>query len=403
MGNHSQVVVCGAGPVGLITALKFAQAGLEVTVIDAESTLNDSPRANIYLPASMEAFDSLGILDDVREASYLNQSAGWYAPDYNWSCRLPELPGDAGPYMRIMHVGQEEVGAILVKHLQRFENAQILWNTCLTGIKEQTDSVTQQIETGQETQTMSCDWLVGADGAGSSVRSLAGIDFLGHTWPERLFATNVNFDFSSINLADVNFRMDPHSFAVIVRVNKHGVWRIAFGESSSLPEENAVERATSRLSEFIPEGEQYDVLRLSPYRIHQRASETLHKSRIVLAGDAAHATNPIGGLGLSTGIWDGMILGDILPAVINKKVNEEALQAYSKERLRVFWELTSPMASNNKRVIQERDPIKRREDMAFLERMLTTPEGLQKFASQSYSFIGDPIIKDSPWRKYHQG
>jgi 2-polyprenyl-6-methoxyphenol hydroxylase-like FAD-dependent oxidoreductase len=400
MSENSEVVVCGAGPIGLIAALKFAQAGLEVTVIDADKQINDSPRACIYMPASLEGFDSIGILDDVRKIAYTNRSSGQYSPAYNWMCQVPAPSLDAGPYANVLHVGQEEIGAVLVKHLEQFKNARILWNTRLKDFDQNEDKVTLQVETATGVESMVTNWLIGSDGANSTVRKLAGIEFAGHTWPDRFFASNVTFDFNQIGLADANFRMDPHSWAVIVRVNKAGVWRIAFGEDGSLPYEGCVERATARLNEFIPEGEKYDLLRLNPYTVHQRAGETLRKGRVLLAGDAAHATNPIGGLGLSTHFWHALILGDLLPSIIKGETPTDALDAYSKERLRIYWEHTSPMASENKRMVQEADPMKRRADMNMIEKMAESPELVAAMQLASYRFIGDPILENSRWAKY---
>lgn len=404
MSKHSQVIICGAGPVGLSTAIRFAQKGLEVTVIDAGDDLNDSPRACAYFSSVMEGLDALspGLFDEIRAISNAAESVGFYSPDIDWRVGIGAPPPQAGPYAQALQVGQEEIGALLLKHLLAMPNAQVQWGTRLVALDERDDGVTLHVETRTGPETLTCDWLVGADGGTSTTRELAGINFDGHTWPVRMFATNVDFDFTKTGHFGANFRLHPESFAVIVRVNKANVWRIAFGEDASLPEEDAVERATSRLNEFIPEGEAFNVLRLAPYRIHQRAAETLHKGRIVLAGDAAHITNPVGGLGLTTGFWDGFILGDLLPAVINKEISEDALDAYSDARLKVFWNVTSPAASLNITRLWERDPAKRAKDREAMEATLYTPAGLAKFATLSHGIIGDPILPNSPWQKYHQ-
>jgi len=400
MSEKSQVVICGAGPVGLIAALKFAKAGLTVTMFDAGEELNDSPRACVYAHASLHAFDSLGILDDVEAIAHVNRSLGFYSPEHDWRLQTEFHPEKAGRYDRTFHIGQEEVGTILLNHLQAFDNFTIHWGTRLTGIEQDDESITAHVETANGQSSFTGEWLVGADGANSTARALAGIEFEGHTWPERWFATNVDFDFGKIGYGDGVMRMDPKSWAIIVRVNAHGVWRIAFGESSDLPAEDCIERATARLSEFIPKGEEYNVLRLNPYSVHQRAAETLRSGRLILAGDAAHATNPTGGLGLTTGTWDAMILGDILPAVVIGEIGDEALDAYSKERLRVFWEYTSPAATENKRRNQEADPEKRKQDREQIEMMVANPDMAAFLPKMSYMVVGDPIIKASPWSKF---
>lgn len=403
MSKHSQVIVCGAGPVGLSAALRFAQKGLEVTIIDAGEDLNDSPRACAYLSSVLEGLDALspGLLDEFRAIANPAESIGFYSPDIDWRVGVGTPPPQFGPYAQALQVGQEEVGALLLKHVSAFDNVQVLWDTELVALEDRDDGATLQVETKSGPETLTCDWLVGADGANSAVRRFSGITFDGMTWPVRLFATNVDFDFTKTGHFGANFRFHPDSFAVIVRVNKAGVWRIAFGEDGSLPDEGAIERATARLSEFIPEGEDYNVLRLQPYRVHQRAGNTMRKGRIVLAGDAAHITNPVGGLGLSTGFWDAFILGDLLPAVIHKEIGEEALDAYSEERLRVYHNVTSPAASANLSSIMERDPAKRAKIRERFEGMLYTPAGGAAFAKLPYDLIGNPILPNSPWQKYY--
>jgi 2-polyprenyl-6-methoxyphenol hydroxylase-like FAD-dependent oxidoreductase len=114
---------------------------------------------------------------------------------------------------------------------------------------------------------------------------------------------------------------------------------------------------------------------------------------VLLAGDAAHATNPCGGLGLTSGLLDAGHLGDALAAVIRGEAGEAALDEYATERRRIFWEVTSPTASENKRRLGERDPEQRKADLerlrridadpAFQREVLLMPE---KLKSRPYSF-----------------
>lgn len=398
--NRTQIVVCGAGPVGLLSALKFLKAGLEVTLIDAAETVNDSPRACAYLPATLEAFDTIGILDDVAKLAFHGTTIGRQVPALNYYGEVNFAGLDLGPYGHFLFIGQEEVAAILMRHLQSFPKFEMRWNTRLTGFAQREDGITIETEVNGEPLQIECEWLIGADGARSTVRSIAGIEFEGHTWPERFFATNVTYDFSKLGMTTGGFRSDPYSWAVIVRVNAKGVWRIAFGEDGSLPEESWRERIPGRLSDFIPQGEDYQLLRASPYRVHQRAGKSLRVGRVLLAGDAAHVTNPIGGLGLTTGFWDAMILGDVLPAVIAGEVSDAALDRYSDARRKVFWEFTSPTATENRRMLQERDPARQQADQAGFEALQASPEIQAQLMRLSYGMIGDPVIEKSYWRKY---
>jgi 2-polyprenyl-6-methoxyphenol hydroxylase-like FAD-dependent oxidoreductase len=83
---------------------------------------------------------------------------------------------------------------------------------------------------------------------------------------------------------------------------------------------------------------------------------------VLLAGDAAHACNPCGGLGLTGGVIDADNLSDTLGAVISGRAGEDVLDFYARERRRVFVEVTSPMSTNFKRLLSESDPVRRAQD-----------------------------------------
>jgi 2-polyprenyl-6-methoxyphenol hydroxylase-like FAD-dependent oxidoreductase len=107
--------------------------------------------------------------------------------------------------------------------------------------------------------------------------------------------------------------------------------------------------------------------------VHQRAAGSFRAGRTLLAGDAAHVTNPCGGLGLTSGLLDAAHLGDALSAVVLGDAPDEALDEYAAERRRIFWEVTSPTASENKRRLAERDPERRRSDLERLRRLDADP------------------------------
>ena len=123
----------------------------------------------------------------------------------------------------------------------------------------------------------------------------------------------------------------------------------------------------------------------------------MRQDRILLIGDAAHITAPWGGLGLTMGFWDAFVLGDLLPEVAAGRIAPEALDAFSHERLRIFNEIVSPAVTENRRVLQERDPVRRREDIARFEALADSPQMQQAFAEMSRAFIGDPLLEHSRW------
>jgi 2-polyprenyl-6-methoxyphenol hydroxylase-like FAD-dependent oxidoreductase len=142
----------------------------------------------------------------------------------------------------------------------------------------------------------------------------------------------------------------------------------------------------------------YEIVSSSPYMLHQRAGETLHKGHVLLAGDAAHATNPCGGLGLTSGVWTGVVLADVLAAVIKGEEDEEILDRFSDERRRIFWNVVSPAATENKRMLQEKDPAQRQKDLAAVKALSDNPESGALLMLFAYKVIGDVLRPNSRWK-----
>ena len=104
-------------------------------------------------------------------------------------------------------------------------------------------SVRLLVDTPAGETEMRADWVVGSDGARSTVRRLLGLDFEGHTWPDRFVATNIEYDFSAHGYADANMVCDPVNWAVIAKLGRDNLWRVTYGEDASLDEMEALWQA----------------------------------------------------------------------------------------------------------------------------------------------------------------
>ena len=350
---RDRVVIVGAGPVGLLNALGLARAGVPVTVLEREPEIPASPRAMVYLWKALDGLERLGILEDAKHAGFTTQ-AGVSIWDFKTGEEIPwrlgVLEGHARhPYN--MNLGQYRLAEIALGHLERLPDTDVHFATAMTGLAQDDDGVTLQIEDARGPSTLRAAWVIGADGAGSAVRKALGLAFDGMTWPERFVATNVRYDFSALGYGDSNFLVDPEHGAVIARIDDSGLYRCTYCEDASLPEETIEERMPDYFRAILPEGDVPEVVQWSPYRMHQRAAERMRVGRVVLAGDAAHATNPTGGMGLTSGLFDTFVLYDALAAIVGDDASPDVLDRYSEERLRTFLELASPQASAFKRLV----------------------------------------------------
>ena len=162
------------------------------------------------------------------------------------------------------------------------------------------------VESADGTDELSGAWAIGCDGARSTVRRLLGLEFEGMTWDTRFVATNVYFDFHAHGYTRSVFLMDDVHGAVIAKINDDDLWRVTYSEDLSLPEEGIGERVGEHFAAILPGGGPYELERFAGYRLHQRSVERMRVGRALLAGDAAHATNPTGGFGLTGGLFDAL-------------------------------------------------------------------------------------------------
>jgi 2-polyprenyl-6-methoxyphenol hydroxylase-like FAD-dependent oxidoreductase len=346
------VVIVGGGPTGFINALGLAQAGVRVTVIESEPKIVDSPRAAVYHWCILEGLEKLGIREEVERTGFAKQ-------DYTYlvlktgeriEFSLDVLNGRT-PFPYNLHLGQHRLAEIALRRLANFPNASVRFNTRLTSLTQDLSGVTLKVMTADGPEEMRTKWVIGADGAGSTVRHQLALDFAGMTWPERFVATNVFFDFERYGYARATFLIDESHGAVIAKLDSDGLWRLTYMEDASLPEESFLERLPQVYAAILPGAVDYRIERAAPYRMHQRSTARYRVGRVALAGDAAHVTNPTGGLGLTSGLLDCFALYPALAAVILDSADPEILDRYSDARREIFLNRVSPQATANKRLI----------------------------------------------------
>ena len=351
--QDSQVVIVGAGPVGLITALDLAQRGVEVTLLDAAEDVLDEPRGMTYHWAALAGLERLGVLDDAVAAGWLNHD--WSAQVHRTGERLSMDIGvlaDAVRHPYSLILGQDALGGVVRDHLERRPNARTLWRHAVTGFDQDDTGVTVRVDGPDGPTEVRAGWLVGADGARSVVRRGLDLPFEGMTWGERFVATNCRGRYEDHFVS--GYLIDAEYGGVVHRITTDGLWRHTYAESLDLPEEGIEERMAAYFRAVLPEeGFDHEILQWRHYRMHQRSAPTYRVGRVTLAGDAAHVTNPTRGFGLVGGMFDAWALAEVLAAVVIDGADDELLDRYSEERKRVFWDYTTPISSDSKRLVFE--------------------------------------------------
>ncbi len=394
MEKRDGVLIVGAGPVGFITALGLARAGIPITVIEAEAKINDAPRAAVYFPVTLEFLEELGIIEDAHAIGVLNEELQFRYRDADESCVLTTttIRGDTRyPYQ--LHFGQNELAGLVHKRLLELPHTDVRFNTRLTGIVQDSGGVTASVRTPAGDTELRAQWLVGCDGGRSGVRKALNLSFDGHTWPERFVATNVRYEgFARYGLGLANFYSHPERWTVVAIVSKDGLWRVTYNEDGDCSDEEAIRRVPGRYKDVFPDMGPHELVAVSPYRVHERISEKLRVGRVLLAGDAAHVCNPCGGMGLTTGLMDARALIEALGAVIHGTADESVLDFYAEERRRVFLEITTPSATEYKRLLGEQDPARRRQDRENLRHVATHPEIMRRNFLSLFDIRGRPML-----------
>ena len=343
------VIVVGGGPSGFVTALGLAQAGVRVLVLEAEDDIIDSPRAAIYHWSVLEGLERLGIREEAEQIGFQKREYSWLVKKTGelMSYDLAVLDGRTRfPYN--IHLGQDQLADLARRRLAALSNAEIRFGARVAGIEQDADGVTVSLENGE---LLRARYVVGADGAGSTVRKSLGLTFDGMTWPERFIATNVYHDFTSAGYWLTTMVIDDQWGAVIVKITRDGLWRCTYMEDASLPVENYLDRVPEAYRHLLPGSGGYELDRAAPYQMHQRCSSKFRDGRVVLAGDAAHVTNPTGGLGLTTGLFDAYALWPTLAAIVLEGADPALLDTYAADRRKIFLEQTSPKAIANKALV----------------------------------------------------
>lgn len=399
MTEKQNVILVGAGPVGFLTALGLARQGIEVTILDAEHSVNTSPRAAVYYHTTLSILKKLGMSDDAHEIGLPSTEfrMHWLETGEVMKSDMRDAHEPGREFDHNLHFGQHILAELVMKHLARLPNTQVLWGHKVTALSQGSEKAVLTVETPDGVKEMSADWVIGTDGARSTLRRLMGLEFEGFTWPDRFVATNISYPFLENGFCNANMVVDPVNWAVVGRLGREDLWRLTYGEDASLDEASILERLPERFAAILPDPSiPYRIDNFSPYRVHQRCAPTFRVGRALLAGDAAHACNPCGGLGLTGGVLDADALSDVLGAVIRGAADERALDFYSQERRRVFIEVASPMSSNFKRLLSESDPVQRAKDKEDM--FADSAKGGQEIRASSLADLmkGEPMPVPAP-------
>jgi 2-polyprenyl-6-methoxyphenol hydroxylase-like FAD-dependent oxidoreductase len=370
------VLIVGAGPVGLVTAVLLVEAGIPVVLIEACSELPHDLRASTFHPPTLDMLEPLGVVGAMIDQGLICPT--WQFRDRKdgvvATFELSRLRPDTNHPYRVQ-CEQWRLGELLYAQLKSNPLATIRLGTAATAARQTADGVEVDVTVpGGATETLTGSFVVGADGIGSIVRKAMGAAFDGITIPEIFLSLSTTYDFREAipDIANIAYLSDPDEWFVLIRTPR--VWRALFPVDPSLSDADVTspERAEHLLQGAAPRRQRYEVTHRTAYRVHERVASSYAQGRILIAGDAAHVNNPLGGMGLNGGIHDAFNLSRTLRDVIHG-APLPTLERYSRQRRKVALDVVQQTTLRNRAILNTREPQARAKYYDDLRRIAADP------------------------------
>jgi 3-(3-hydroxy-phenyl)propionate hydroxylase len=328
------VVVVGAGPVGLSTAIDLARQGVAVVLLDEDDRLSDGSRAICFAKRTLEIFDRLGCGESIaRKGVGWNTGKVFFRDQLVYSFDLLAEAGHRRP--AFVNIQQYHVEAYLVERARGLRNLDIRWKHRVTAVAQDSDGVSLTVETPDGAYPLACDYLVAADGARSTVRRLLGHESKGQTFRDRFLIADVRMaaDFP----AERWFWFDPPFHpgqSVLLHRQPDNVWRIDFqlGWDADPVAERAAERVIPRVRALLGPNVPFELVWVSVYTFSCLRMARFRDRRVLFAGDAAHGVSPFGARGANSGVQDAENLAWKLRLVLAGLARDSLLDSYAEER-----------------------------------------------------------------------
>jgi 3-(3-hydroxy-phenyl)propionate hydroxylase len=331
MNMNFDIVVVGAGPVGLTLANVLGLQGVRTLVVDERDALIDYPRGVGLDDEGLRTFQAIGLVDAVLPHTVPNQILRFYDGKRRLLAEMAPPDARFGWPKRNGFV-QPLVDAELYKGLDRFDHVEVAWGHPMTSITETVDGVTVELSpVDSGPRKVNARYVVGCDGGRSATRRLMGVSFDGTTSSTRWLVVDIAND--PLGHPNSEVGADPARPYVSIAI-AHGIRRFEFLIHGHETDEQAEdpEFVAQMLSRLVPYPDRVDIIRRRLYTHHSRIASSFRKGRILIAGDAAHLMPVWQGQGYNSGIRDAGNLGWKLAAVVKGQAQDALLDSYDIER-----------------------------------------------------------------------
>jgi len=334
---ETEVLIVGAGPTGLALAVQLIRCGVDFVIIDSKETTTPFSRAIGVQARTLEIYDQIELADKLVSLGHRAEKAKFLkGGEVLGEANLSELGVGLSPYPYVLLVEQGLHEELLYQYVTD-SGRDILWQHEMVSFEDDGDGVTAKVKQADGSElTVSAKYLVGCDGAKSSVRRGLGLTFEGDTVERLFYVADIILDWPHGHDA-LQVNLGEDTLTAFFPLKGENRWRIV----GTFPEGHKKDEADIPYEEIEAQiehdmGVKLDIEKVnwfSVYNVHSRAVNAFSKGRCFVAGDAAHIHTPAGAQGMNTGIQDGYNLAWKLALVLNGTADEKLLATYNEERL----------------------------------------------------------------------
>ncbi|WLW62737.1 FAD-dependent oxidoreductase [Achromobacter aegrifaciens] len=329
-----QVVVVGAGPVGLTTALDLARQGVRVVVLDDDFRLSTGSRAICFSKRTLEIWDRLGVGQRMIDKGVSwNVGKVFFREQEVWRFDLLPEPGHRRP--AFINLQQYYAEGYLYEQARQEPNIDLRWKNKVVGLEQRDDGVVLNVETPDGAYALHADWLIACDGARSPVRKLIGQESHGRIFRDRFLIADVKMqaDFPTERWFWFDPPFHPNQ-SVLLHRQPDNVWRIDFqlGWNADPVEAVKPENVLPRIRALLGPDARFELEWVSVYTFACERMDKFRHGRVVFAGDSAHRVSPFGARGANSGVQDAENLAWKLKLVLAGQAPETLIDSYAVER-----------------------------------------------------------------------
>lgn len=348
------VLIVGAGPIGLLTALALSFYKIPFQLFEEDGTLSLDTKAGTILTRTLEALRRYGVAADVLACALRIDEIGAIERATNTvrNSINTNVLRDETRYPFIINLPQHHLEPILAAKLAASPYGRLHTNHRLIRFEQHADRVILHLDTPDGPRAVEGSYLLACDGGRSVVRQQLGVAAIGKTLDVRYLLVDFKVDFDVQNTRDypyLAYFSDPEEWMILVR-HPH-CWRFLFPIDLSGPEPDEAQ-LREKVWRFVGDVTNIEYLGKVVYRVHHRIASRWQDGRVLLMGDAAHLITPMWALGLNTGVLDAINLPWRLAWVLRGWADPTLLRGYEREQHPIAANGSAEMAESARLAMQ---------------------------------------------------